>query len=64
MDEIVVCVECGTQYEDYEKTCPLCGRVNEDRNQNWLCIFLNEKINCVPLWKMKTSLGRISPRPN
>lgn len=30
MDEIVVCPECGTQYEDYEKICPLCGRVNHE----------------------------------
>lgn len=29
MEELIVCQECGTQYEIWEKVCPCCGRVNE-----------------------------------
>ena len=28
-DETIICDTCGTEYEAYEKNCPLCGRVNQ-----------------------------------
>lgn len=29
-NEFITCDTCGTQYEPYEKNCPLCGRTNNN----------------------------------
>jgi ribosomal protein L37E len=29
MEETIVCDLCGTEYDVFEKVCPVCGRVNQ-----------------------------------